>query len=379
MQYPAPAYAAASASASAPVATSTVKIVVIVVVVAVVAVSVGTVALGLGLGLGLGLRKSSSDSSPDIINSTITTTTDSASTTNSTTNSTIVTTTNSTIVTTTNSTTNSTTSSATISTVSFSVLAAPTVSCNYTGGSTCGCAATKPAFLSPRIIKGYNATANSWPWIVLLVLSNATTLCGGFLVDYQYVVTAAHCVFGVKVSSMEVYGGVQSISARMNSPMRGVSSFSSHPQYINGSDVNDIAVLKLNTPFASSSTIGLCCLPSDVSLPTLSQPGVIAGWGLTTVNGTEQSDTLQQGTVQVQASSKTCSAANSSIQFCAGYSGTDVCFGDSGGPYMISQNNSWTCAGIVSSGDAVADCGANSVFTRVAFYRSYITQMMSTL
>ena len=369
MQYPAPAYAAASASASAsaPVATSTVKIVVIVVVVAVVAVSVGTVALGLGLGLGLGLRKSSSDSSPDITNSTIITTTDSASTTNSTTNST------------TSSTINSTTSSATISTVNSSVLAAPTVSCNYTGGSTCGCAATKPAFLSSRIIQGYNATANSWPWIVLLLLNNATTLCGGFLVDYQYVITAAHCVFGVKMSSMEVYGGVQSISARMNSPMRGVSSFSSHPQYVNGSDVNDIAVLKLNAPFNSSSTIGLCCLPSDVSLPTLSQPGVIAGWGLTTVNGTEQSDTLQQGTVQVQASSKTCSAANSSIQFCAGYSGTDVCFGDSGGPYMISQNNSWTCAGIVSSGDAVADCGANSVYTRVAFYRSYITQMMSTL
>ena len=154
MQYPAPAYAAASASASAsaPVATSTVKIVVIVVVVAVVAVSVGTVALGLGLGLGLGLRKSSSDSSPDITNSTIITTTDSTSTTNSTTNSA------------TSSATNSATSSATISTVNSSVLAAPTASCNYTGGSTCGCAATKPAFLSSRIIQGYNATANSWPW-----------------------------------------------------------------------------------------------------------------------------------------------------------------------------------------------------------------------
>ena len=336
MRYAAPAYAAASA----PVAGSTVKIVVIVVVVAVVAVTVGTVALGLGLGLGLGLRKSSSGSSATSVTTTTTVGT---------------------------------------TTAKFSILAAPTVSCNYTGGSTCGCAATKPAFLSSRIIQGYNATANSWPWIVLLLLNNATTLCSGFLVDYQYVITAAHCVFGVKASSMDVYGGVQSISARMNSPMRGVSSFSTHPQYVTGSDVNDIAVLKLNTPFASSSTIGLCCLPSDVSLPSLGQAGVIAGWGVTKVNGTEQSDTLQQGTVQVQASSKTCSAANSSIQFCAGYSGTDVCFGDSGGPYMISQNNSWTCAGIVSSGDAVADCGANSVFTRVAFYRSYITQVMSTL
>ena len=181
MQYPAPAYAAASASASAPVATSTVKIVVIVVVVAVVAVSVGTVALGLGLGLGLGLRKSSSDSSPDIINSTITTTTDSAST------------------------TNSTTGSATNSTVHSSVLAAPTVSCNYTDGSTCGCAATKPAFLSSRIIQGYNATANSWPWVVMLTLDSGKTLCGEFLVTYQHVVTAAHRLHGFQASSMLVF------------------------------------------------------------------------------------------------------------------------------------------------------------------------------
>ena len=170
MRYAAPAYAAASA----PVAGSAVKIVIIVVVVAVIAVSVGTVALGLGLGLGLGLRKSSSGSSA----TSVTTTTTIATTTTSTANS--------------------------------SILAAPTVSCNYTGGSMCGCAATKPAFLSSRIIQGYNATANSWPWIVLLLLNNSTILCSGFLVDYQYVITAAHCVFGVKASSMEVYGGVQS-------------------------------------------------------------------------------------------------------------------------------------------------------------------------
>ena len=178
---------------------------------------------------------------------------------------------------------------------------------------------------------------------------------------------------------MLVFAGVQHFSARTSSPTRGVSSFSMHPQYNTASDVNDIAVLKLNTPFASSSTIGICCLPSDVSLPTLSQAGVIVGWGLTDVNGVDPSDELQQGTVHVQPDSKTCSATNSSIQFCAGYAGTDVCNGDSGGPYMISQNNAWTCAGVVSSGDAIASCGKNSVFTRVSFYRSYIDTMISAL
>ena len=56
-----------------------------------------------------------------------------------------------------------------------------------------------------RIVGGEVAIPHSWPWQAELQIKNETSgqfqfKCGGTLVTPQYVVTAAHCVFGVPFS-----------------------------------------------------------------------------------------------------------------------------------------------------------------------------------
>lgn len=322
MNYRVPQYAVA-----APVAKSgTTKIIVIVVIIVVAILIIGAIAIALGVGLGVGLSKKNDDSSSGSSNN------------------------------------------------AYSILLAPTVTCTYNGSSTCGCSATQPSFLSTRIYQGYTAVANSWPWIVLLLINNNKTLCGGFLVSYQHVVTAAHCVSGVTASTISVYAGIQQLSSLSSGQSRVVSSLTVHPSYSASDATNDIAVLTLVSAFNQTSTVGQCCLTFDTSLPSIGEHGVIAGWGETSASSTSISNNLLQGVIQVQSFSLCSTTSTSDIRFCAGYDGTNACFGDSGSPFMTSVNNSWTCTGLVSSS---VKCGGNTLYTRVSAYRSFINGIIN--
>jgi secreted trypsin-like serine protease len=311
MNYPAPRYGVARPPAKSP-STKTIVIIVIIVVILFIIV----VAIGLGVGLGIGLKKHNSDTS-----------------------------------------------------TSASTISAPLVTCTYGGPSTCGCSEVKPSFISTRIVNGYTAVANSWPWIVALYIDNYSRFCGGFLISYQYVVTAAHCVDGITASTIIVYAGIQQLSSLSSGQSRVVSAVTVHSDYDSTDLTNDIAVLTLVSAFNETSTVGQCCLTFDTSLPSVGQTGVIAGWGTTSESTSTPSNDLQQGVIEVQTLSSCTSASTSDVQFCAGFGDTNACFGDSGSPFMISNNNLWTCAGLVSG---TTTCGSNTLYARVTAFQSFI-------
>lgn len=46
-----------------------------------------------------------------------------------------------------------------------------------------------------RIVGGEDAVKGAWPWIASLRWTGRN-VCGGTLIDSQWLVTAAHCVYG---------------------------------------------------------------------------------------------------------------------------------------------------------------------------------------
>lgn len=47
--------------------------------------------------------------------------------------------------------------------------------------------------VSERIINGAQASLKQWPWVVGIYNSSDMMVCGGTLINRQYVLTAAHC------------------------------------------------------------------------------------------------------------------------------------------------------------------------------------------
>uniref|UniRef100_A0A090XE08 Putative trypsin-like serine protease n=2 Tax=Ixodes ricinus TaxID=34613 RepID=A0A090XE08_IXORI len=58
----------------------------------------------------------------------------------------------------------------------------------------CNCGKRQKAkIVSSRIINGTEAPPEHWPWVVGIYDSTDTLVCGGSLINEEYVVTAVHC------------------------------------------------------------------------------------------------------------------------------------------------------------------------------------------
>ncbi|CAF1238623.1 unnamed protein product [Adineta ricciae] len=238
--------------------------------------------------------------------------------------------------------------------------------------ATCGCPSVQPT-ISSRIVNGNTAASNSWPWMVALNMTNGR-LCGGTLITYQHILTAAHCVYDVTSDSILAYAGIQKLSEKSSGEIRSISTITIHPNYSNVTKVNDLAILKLSSPLSAGTKVGLCCLPSNNAAPTIGDTPVYIGWGRTAATS-NFSDNLQQTTTRVVASSLCNYTSITDNQICTGNTTSVACYGDSGSPLMMKINNAWTCAGVVNMG--LLTCDSYVVFTRVAPYTSFISSATS--
>lgn len=164
-----------------------------------------------------------------------------------------------------------------------------------------------------RIVGGTVVRINKYPWTAQLI-TNGFLFCGGALINDRYVLTAAHCVLGQKASSLSVRLLQLNRSSKNSGIMRSVASLNVHKKYNTDTLVNDIALIKLNKPIALKDPIRPVCLPSlrrqnfdfkevclKLFLPFFLSKfvyffqiqGIVAGWGLTTQDGSVSSVLLE--------------------------------------------------------------------------------------
>ncbi|XP_066291724.1 chymotrypsin B-like [Branchiostoma lanceolatum] len=256
---------------------------------------------------------------------------------------------------------------------------------------TCGSPTITRIPAPTRIVGGNTAQQGSWPWQVVVRNwvgtpgSGSYYLCGGTLVDSEWVVTAGHCINpGL---TLEVTLGEHD---RYSSDGREVSRFASqtfvHPNY--GSSPNgqhDIGLIKLASPVTFNDYIMPACLPasSDV-LPPRTMVSV-SGWGITSYGGAT-ARYLQQMVVPI-VSDANCrlvwgSTVDVSVDLCAGYirqGGIDSCSGDSGGP-LVSRSpttGAWVVHGAVSRGVPCANPFFVTIYARVTGLVDWLTTTMA--
>jgi secreted trypsin-like serine protease len=191
--------------------------------------------------------------------------------------------------------------------------------------------------------------------------------CGGSLIAADWVLTAAHCAQGASPKDLAVAVGRTVLSSNQGQ-RRGVSAVFVHPQYGNPTgNAHDAALLRLTSAVTGIAPIVLSG-PNDEALETAGRILTVTGWGTLRAGKQIYPDELYKVDVPV-VSDATCknvygSSLDAATEVCAGASGLDSCYGDSGGP-LFANDGSRIQVGIVSWGNGCAKKRFPGVYAEV--------------
>jgi len=237
-----------------------------------------------------------------------------------------------------------------------------------------------------RIVGGVEARPGSHPWIVSLQMGGSH-FCGGTLVAPDIVITAAHCVADGNPDTI-VAGAHDHNRPNSNVQSSRPKSVVAHQRYNADTTLNDIAVIRLATPFKLNAGVQTACLPDAGETVADNAQGTVAGWGLTRENGGDVSNILMQVGVPVIGTSSCAKqyasqgiGIDGAAMLCAGYGqgGKDACQGDSGGPFVFKGTKGYTLQGVVSFGVGCARAGSPGVYSRVSNYIAWINQTVKSM
>uniref|UniRef100_A0A0K8R5K4 Putative serine protease n=1 Tax=Ixodes ricinus TaxID=34613 RepID=A0A0K8R5K4_IXORI len=120
--------------------------------------------------------------------------------------------------------------------------------------------------ISERIINGSNASIEHWPWMVEIYDSCNNLVCGGSLINKEYVVTAAHCFGNQDAETFYVRLGTE---RRFNSSCCNETHQYSNEQNKTGNEINQGSDLdqKDISSFEALETQGICVEIESICTP----------------------------------------------------------------------------------------------------------------
>ncbi|KAI4585980.1 hypothetical protein MJG53_020605 [Ovis ammon polii x Ovis aries] len=240
-----------------------------------------------------------------------------------------------------------------------------------------GCGKRVVPLVSNRIMSGEIAGKAAWPWQASLQHKNIHQ-CGATLISNTWLVTAAHC-FKNKANPRQ---WTVSFGTKINPPLmkRNIKRIIVHERYRSPAREYDIAVVQFSPRVTFTDDIRRICLPEASASFQPNSTVYITGFGALFYGGESQND-LREARLKI-ISDDMCKQPHvygSDIKFgmmCAGYlEGIyDACRGDSGGPLVGKDlKDTWYLIGIVSWGDNCGQRNKPGVYTKVTYYRNWIT------
>ena len=287
--------------------------------------------------------------------------------------------------------------------------------------------------MSVRIVGGSEAPVHSAPWQAQIystyAYSEADTVadqqlpegqrlmladkedwekthrCGGVYIGDNMVVTAAHCLAGVKKFGEQRRVRLNTQDLRKPGATFAITGWSVHPDFVNVEPYpNDIAILHIEADNATArrlklSRLAIRMLGTDASDIPIS-PGDrlrVTGWGRTKPRDSGQTQLARDGTrnemspelmqINQRPDPAACDSlpgyrdriADKTVCAVSDVPGKDSCNGDSGGPMTRAQGRERVLVGIVSWGRGCALPGVPAVYTSIPGYLDWIGQARTAL
>lgn len=221
------------------------------------------------------------------------------------------------------------------------------------------CEALGQTAASIAIVNGAECTAVPSPVVKLNMRDSAGNSlggCSGTIIAPRAVLTAAHCLDD-NPAVVRVWPG--------SGPEIPAESYAFHPSYSQGS--------------ATALDVGIVRLAEDLPrapIPVLTgrdarvgETAIIAGWGR---DQTSEPSKLRAGSATISA------VGGTTLETQHTTNASSICLGDSGGPLMLREGDSWAIAGI-SSAATVSTCNTGTNFyvsIRNSTVTSYILDLV---
>lgn len=255
------------------------------------------------------------------------------------------------------------------------------------------------------IVNGDTAKQGAWPWQIYYTI-DGNFGCGGSILNANWILTAAHCVYNggkaLNTNRLTVYAGsVNGLwTSDSNKQRLYVDRVIIHPQNDNYYLRYDFALMHLSYSVYWTDTARPICLPSANNPLEEYKLCVTTGFGRLAYDKNPAS-VLMQGRMNLMPSKDKCvdnllsmTSSISRYEFnqlidysnmiCAGQTpttyGVNICHGDSGGPLACQEKSGkWVLMGVTSHyyNSFIAPYGClNTVFARVPsvvpWIKSYI-------
>ncbi len=128
---------------------------------------------------------------------------------------------------------------------------------------------------------------SQWPWMVALS-NRGYQFCGASLIDRQWLLTAAHCLYDPIVQGVNPHFEITAIFLQSDlsknssqSFQRKITEITLHPDYDYNLDLNDIALLKLDQPVDEINPVQLPGSAYDAFTVSAGTMTTVLGWGIT--------------------------------------------------------------------------------------------------